>query len=128
MELEKLKEWATPRQCEIIDAIKTHGSKAAAAKALGIRRQSLHDSIKGLQKRAARKNYAPDHGWVEPLPPGFANKRVSEMKRNADGDPMWVIYIISQLKRLVVWCLKPTIHWPHRMNGILTVGMARNDP
>lgn len=91
MDLERLKEWATPRQCEIIDAIKTHGSKAAAARALGIRRQSINDSIKGLQKRAARKNYAPDHGWTEPLPPGFATKRVSEMKRNADGDPMWVI-------------------------------------
>lgn len=91
MDLERLKEWATPRQCEIIDAIKTHGSKAAAARALGIRRQSINDSIKGLKKRAAKHNFAPDHGWTEPLPPGFAAKRVSEMKRNADGDPMWVI-------------------------------------
>lgn len=57
-DLESLRPWATPRQLEYIDAVLLHGSGRAAAKALGVSKNTLADSLKGLRKRATAQ------GWL----------------------------------------------------------------
>lgn len=49
---EKLKQWATPRQAEIIDAVIKHGSFRAAAVALGISDGTVGNSIARVRKKA----------------------------------------------------------------------------
>lgn len=68
---QKLREWATPRQLQVIDAIEKHGSHRAAASALGMAHGSVGDSIAGLKKRAARMGYAPEFDMTRPVPDGF---------------------------------------------------------
>ena len=68
---QKLREWATPRQLQVIDAIEKHGSHRAAAAALGMAHGSVGDSIAGLKKRAARMGYAPEFDMTRPVPDGF---------------------------------------------------------
>jgi len=79
MDLERLKEWATPRQCEIIDAIISHGTQKKAADALGIRKQTIQSALKGLKKRAARHGWSPDHDMVYPAPETHVVKGVSTL-------------------------------------------------
>lgn len=55
-----LKQWATQRQAEYIDAINQHGGYRPAAKALGCSHQNVMSSIAGLKKRAVMQGYAPE--------------------------------------------------------------------
>lgn len=45
---ERLKEWATPRQAEYIDAVNKHRSIGGAAKALGINKYVITEGIKNV--------------------------------------------------------------------------------
>lgn len=66
-----LESWATPRQLEIIEAVRKHGSHTKAAESLGINRRVLDRSIKALKQRAARSGHSPEHGWTRTVPDGF---------------------------------------------------------
>jgi hypothetical protein len=72
-----LKQWATPRQAEILDAIEQHGSERAAADALGLSRGTISSAIAGVRKRAAASGYSPDHDMTHVVPDGFTVKGVS---------------------------------------------------
>jgi DNA-binding transcriptional LysR family regulator len=50
----KLIEFATVRQIEYIEAIEKHGSARKAAKALGVAKSAVTDSIARLRAHAAR--------------------------------------------------------------------------
>jgi transposase len=50
---QKLREWATPRQLEYLDAIDAHGSARKAAKALGVHKNVIQESYNRLKVRAA---------------------------------------------------------------------------
>lgn len=50
---DKLKEWASPRQAEYIDAINSHGTDRAAADFLGVSRSTLRTAIDRLKLKAA---------------------------------------------------------------------------
>lgn len=73
----KLKEWATPRQCEYIDAVNKHGSQAKAAKALGIYRRSIDQAIDRAKRNAALHGYAPEYDMSRPVPDTHIAKGVS---------------------------------------------------
>ncbi|ARL91006.1 winged helix-turn-helix domain-containing protein [Burkholderia pseudomallei] len=73
----KLKDWATPRQAEMIDAIEKHGSQRAAAKALGIGHGTIGNAMASLQARAAKMGWSPSHDMVHVVPDGFRVKGVS---------------------------------------------------
>lgn len=73
----KLKEWATPRQVELIDAVNLHGSGGKAAAALGVAKSVVNISLANLKKRAAKYGYSPDHDMKRPVPDGFMVKGVS---------------------------------------------------
>jgi hypothetical protein len=81
---EKLKTWATPRQVEFIDAINAHGSKRAAAKALGVNYSSVHQAIELVRKKAAIFGYSPEHNMTRPVPDTHVAKGISTLY-DADG-------------------------------------------
>lgn len=73
----KLKEWATPRQAEKIDAVIEHGSYRKAAQAMGVTYTAIESAISAVKKRAAAAGYSPEHQMTRPVPDGFVVKGVS---------------------------------------------------
>jgi hypothetical protein len=73
----KLIEYATVRQIEYIEAIEKHGSQRAAAKALGVAKNAVCDSMRSLKKAAALKGYSPAHDMTRTVPDGYMVKGVS---------------------------------------------------
>lgn len=71
---ERLKEWATQKQCEYIDAVNEHRSMRAAARALGVNFGTIRASIKLAEKKAAIFGYSPKHDLIKPAAPGFRIK------------------------------------------------------
>lgn len=88
---EKLKDWATPRQVEFIDAVNRTGSFRKAAKRLGVRHDNVRASIRRLEKVAATKGYSPEHDLVHVVAEPFVAKGHSTYY-NEDGRPtqQWV--------------------------------------
>ena len=75
--LAELRTWATVRQLEIIEAIEKHGSETKAAKALGMNKGGVSQSLRGLEKRAAKMGYSPKHDMTHTVPDGYMVKGVS---------------------------------------------------
>jgi hypothetical protein len=73
----KLREWATPRQLEYLDAIDAHGSARKAAKALGVHKNVIQESYNRLKVRAASMGHSPQHDMTKTVPDGFKVKGVS---------------------------------------------------
>ena len=80
----RIKEYATKRQAEIIDAVNREGSNNKAARALGISARSLERGLSKARKNAANSGYAPDQNLNHPTPPGFGTKGISNYY-DADG-------------------------------------------
>jgi len=60
VDLESLKEFATQRQCEIIDALIKNGTQASAAKDLGLNIRTLERSLKRV-----KENF---YAWLVAIP------------------------------------------------------------
>lgn len=88
---ERIKEWATERQCEYIDAVNLHGSNQKAAAALGLGRRTVDQGIQAAKAAAARAGYAPANDMTHVVPDGFRVKGVSTYY-NKEGKPagQWV--------------------------------------
>lgn len=78
---ERLKDWASPRQIEFIDAINRHGSGAAAARMFGISKSAINESMRLLRARAAVQGYSPEHELTEVVAPGYSGRGHSTMYR-----------------------------------------------
>lgn len=91
MNLDSLKQFATPRQCQIIDAVISHGSQAKAATALGINHRGLERTLKRAKEQAARQGWSPQHDYVHSVPDTHIVKGVSTFY-DEDGKPIrqWV--------------------------------------
>ena len=77
MNLEKLKEFATNRQSEIIDAVIKHGSQKKAAAELDINSRTLERSLQTLKRNASRRGWSPDHDMTHSVPDTHVVKGVS---------------------------------------------------
>jgi len=75
-----LAEYATPKQKLYITAVNLHGGVRAAARALGLSKDRIGQSLRALKARAALLGYAPDAGMHNPNPEGFKVKRVSNLR------------------------------------------------
>jgi predicted phosphodiesterase len=97
MDLESLKEFATERQCEIIDAVILHGSNSKAAEALKTDKRAMIRAIKRAKSNASRQGWSPDHDYTRPVPDTYVVKGVSTFY-DENGKPIrqWVK---SDLKR-----------------------------
>lgn len=77
MDLRELKEFATTRQCEIIDAVVEHGSNGKAAEALGIDKRGLIRTLKRAKDIASKQGWSPDHDMTHVVPDTHIVKGVS---------------------------------------------------
>jgi hypothetical protein len=84
----RLKEWATDRQLELIDALEKHGSASKAGAALGVHKSYVARTLKALERRAAREGYAPGH-WESGVAPGYRMGMVTIERRQEDGTRTW---------------------------------------
>lgn len=73
----KLKEWASPYQVRLVDAINEHRSLRKAAQALGTHNSVVGRSLKALERRAAMYGYSPQHDMSRTVPEPFIVKGVS---------------------------------------------------
>jgi len=73
----RLTEFATVRQIEYIRAIEEHGSMRKAAKALGVAKNAVQESMNRLRNAAALRGYSPQHDMVHPIAPGQELRGVS---------------------------------------------------
>lgn len=88
---EGLKQFATAREIEYVDAINLHGSNKKAAKALNVNSSSVDRALKLLKKRAALHGYSPDHDMTHIVPEPMVLRGTSTLY-DADGKPklQWV--------------------------------------
>lgn len=86
----KLKEWATPRQAEYIDAVNQHGSGRKAAQALGVAKNAVNEAIALVKKKAARQGYSPEHDLTHPVAPGQMLKGTSTLYKDGAAVLQWV--------------------------------------
>lgn len=71
---EKLKEFATDREWEILCAIEEQGSQRKAAAALGIALGTIGNVVCRVRDRAAARGYSPDHDMTRVVPVPFVVK------------------------------------------------------
>jgi len=83
-------EYATPRQIELIAAIRLHGSENAANAALGMANDKVSASMRRLRERAAKQGYAPESGIDHPVAEGFELRGYSHFTKTAMGEPIWL--------------------------------------
>lgn len=85
-----LEQFATPRQWEVYLAYCEHGSGRLAAKALGLSKTFVTDTIRNIREKAARAGYAPEHDMTRIVAPGFSVKGTSTLYPMPDGGVQWV--------------------------------------
>lgn len=81
---ENLRQFATPRQLEFLEAVDRLGSERKAADSLGLCRGTVSNAIAALKKKAAKMGYAPECHMTRIVPDGFMTKGVSSYF-NKDG-------------------------------------------
>lgn len=88
---EGLKQFATDRQIEFIDACNKEGSYRQAGRVLGVNESVVRKSIKSLIGRGEKRGYSPDHDMTRVVPESFRVKGISTCY-NADGEvsQQWV--------------------------------------
>jgi hypothetical protein len=74
---ERLKEYATNRQAEIIDAVNKHKSKREAARQLKVNYSVVHQGISLVLRKASLQGYSPQHDMLHTVPDGFKVRGVS---------------------------------------------------
>lgn len=82
--MEHLKQFATERELECIEAIERCGSAIKAAKELGIGRRSVDRALERVKARAASHGVAPGH-WQSGTAPGYVMGKVT-VQRNGMGE------------------------------------------
>lgn len=91
-EIDALAQFATPRQLQILEAVKEHGTYQKASVALGLTSSStIPESVAAVRRKAAKMGYSPDHDMTRTVPDGFKVRGVSTYY-NKDGKPagQWV--------------------------------------
>ena len=81
--MEHLKEFCTPRQLEIVEAVIKYPNKQLAANALGVSRSTVRNAIRGAEKKAAANGVAPNRDVNHRTMEGFNAKFVTS---RYDGD------------------------------------------
>lgn len=99
-ELEGLKEFATPRQREYIDAIIARGSIRKAAESMGLNHPVISRAMQAVKMRAAQRGYAPAHDMVHTTPYGYNVKGVSTLYTHGeDGQKVAAQWVKTELNK-----------------------------
>ena len=88
---ERYREYATPRQWQVLETLAEHGPVKAAA-VLGVNRSYVTRVRQAVRAKAAQHGFAPDHDMLYPAAPGFKVKGTSTLYDNSTGEPrlQWV--------------------------------------
>jgi len=88
---ENLKQWATPRQSEYIDAVIAFKGIRPAARKFGISHPGLLRSLKAVKKKAALQGWSPEHDLTKTVPEPFVIRGTSTLY-DENGKPklQWV--------------------------------------
>jgi hypothetical protein len=87
---EVLKDFATDRQKEYIDAVNETGTILGAARLLNIPRSSIQDGLKKVKRKAAIQGYAPESDMKVVVPSPFVVKGTSTLYRDGVAKLQWV--------------------------------------
>jgi len=87
---EALKEWATDRQKEYIDAVNKAGSIIGASRLLNTPRSSVQDALKRVKRKAAVQGYAPDNDMRVVVPDPFVVRGTSTLYKDGVAKIQWV--------------------------------------
>lgn len=82
---EHYRPYASPRQAQILDALKIHKTAADAARSLKLDPRRATEHLKRMKEKAARQGFAPANDMKHPAPEGFTVKGVSTLY-GPDGD------------------------------------------
>ena len=87
-----LEQYATERQKEILQAIKSEGSERKAAIKLGVNKGTINSARKAVKDKAAKHGWSPEHDMVHPTPDGFKLKGTSTLYDMQTGEAkiQWV--------------------------------------
>jgi hypothetical protein len=85
-----LKQFATDRQAQIIDAINEHGSWRNAAKALDVHEGTINSAMRAIRKKAAIQGYAPEADMHLVIPSPFVVKGTSTLYKDGVAKLQWV--------------------------------------
>lgn len=87
----KLKDWATPKQSQYIDAVNEYGGYNKAARALNVDGATISRALQAVRKKAAISGYSPEHDMTHAQPEPFSVRGVSTLY-NRDGEitAQWV--------------------------------------
>lgn len=80
----EFKDHLTPRQWEILEAVKAHKSHRSAAAALGVHFSAVDHGVRSVRKKLARFGHAPGH-FNHGTAPGFHMGKVT-VQRGPSGD------------------------------------------
>jgi UDP-2,3-diacylglucosamine pyrophosphatase LpxH len=136
-----LKQWATDKQAEYIDAVLQYGSERKAAKSLGVARSTISMALASVRVKAAMKGYSPQHDMTRTVPDPFIVRGVSTFY-NKEGKPsgQWVKSTLDEelrekfVKAMVsalseeVRGLSPLTKPPEKTNADLLVVYPLGDP
>jgi hypothetical protein len=91
MNLESLKQFASDRQIEFIDAVLNHGTQRQAADFLGVNQRTLERSLQKVKANASKQGWSPDHDMTHIAPSTHVVKGVSTFY-DENGKPIrqWV--------------------------------------
>ena len=64
------------------------GNQSAAARNLGVSRDSVRSSIRKIEAKAAKRGYAPNHKINRPVPDNLELTGLSDMQVNEHGKPI----------------------------------------
>jgi hypothetical protein len=87
-----LYEYCTPRQRECLEAVNTHKSVRAAAKALKCNKNQILQALRLTEKKAAIYGYSPQHDLTHAVAPGQRLRGASTLYRRGEAEPVlqWV--------------------------------------
>ena len=88
-DLDSLAEFCTVRQSEILEAVITHGSIRKAAKALGLARSTIGESMSTVRSKAAAR-VITEHSSAIKVPAGYAIKGTTTLRKNGEEVMQWV--------------------------------------
>ena len=86
----KLRDYATPQQAIYLDAVIKHGGERPAARALGVGKTTIQQSLARLKVAAAARGYAPEFDLQHPVAPGQMLKGTSTLYKNGEPVLQWV--------------------------------------
>lgn len=100
-DLDGLDEFATVRELEYLEAIRSTRSMRKASEKMGVCKSTITNAITALKKRAASKGFSPAHHMTRTVPDGFKVSGVSTYF-NAEGVPsgQWVKSTVDQERQL----------------------------